>query len=178
MTTTEIKKNEKFCPVCLRYRSLEKFHTAKRRPLGRQWSCKECHRAYAKQRGREQQHMRLNTAYKRLNRTLQLIRRMKGTSEQRKEIYRIQAVQDSMRIKHGWFDRVLSAEEHRPELSDGLQPNKAQRGKNNPQAKLTDAKVRFIRSCTLSPRGLGEIFEITLGQISLIRSRKAWVHVA
>lgn len=51
------------------------------------------------------------------------------------------------------------------------------KGEKHGQAKLTDADVRYIRSCGKSLKDLSEIFGMSIGPLSMARSGKTWGHV-
>jgi hypothetical protein len=53
----------------------------------------------------------------------------------------------------------------------------AARGERSPHAKLTAAQVRAIRASTASGVVLARRYGVSRNRISLIRLRRAWMHV-
>lgn len=92
-----------------------------------------------------------------------------------KEINHINGVKDDNRIAN--LELVTPSENLRHAYRTGLKDSK---GEAHSRAKLTDAKVRAIRGSlgNCSSRFLAMLFGVSISNIQLVRSGKAWPHVS
>lgn len=62
-------------------------------------------------------------------------------------------------------------------MTDAKQKGRIRKGESSPVSKLSDGAVREIRASNMTNTALAKLFNVSQGNISQIRSRKAWKHV-
>ena len=62
-------------------------------------------------------------------------------------------------------------------LQDMAAKGRSTRGERNPQAKLTEEKVRAIRSSNSTSSELAKMYNVSVSNISSIKRKQRWTHV-
>ena len=93
--------------------------------------------------------------------------------ENKPEINHIDGNKDNNTIEN--LEWVTTAENKKHALETGLFSSK---GENNPNVKLTESDVRCIRLSNVAMKELAEIYNVSRGAISKIKTRRSWKNVS